>query len=174
MAEDIRCMKERMANYLKSHIDAGLEQLPTDEVGKIADIIKDLSEAEYYCSVVEAMDEVDEDEMYGYSKPKMPKAKFPKNKSRATRDWPYVHSYLNDPDFTEQMRMGYHSTSVYGKSYDEYETAKSMSDRDTMNARMSEHVKNFCMTVKEMWTDADPVLRAKMKTDLQNMINDLK
>lgn len=47
---------EKLCDVLECEMEKDIEDIDTDEVGKVADIIKDLSEAMYHCTVVEAME----------------------------------------------------------------------------------------------------------------------
>ena len=60
-----------------SHLDT----VDTEELGQAIDMIKDLEQAKYYCSIVKAMEEAEEDE--------------PKEKSHHHRDMDRVYSLLN-------------------------------------------------------------------------------
>lgn len=44
-----------------------LETTDTHELGEAIDMIKDLSQAKYYCSIVKAMEEAEEEEKKSYS-----------------------------------------------------------------------------------------------------------
>ncbi len=57
MIEDIKRLKEKILQYTDQEISKyGNNRMDTKVVGELADIIKDLSEAEYNCSVAQAMD----------------------------------------------------------------------------------------------------------------------
>lgn len=55
--KNIHCMIEKLAEVAKCELDRGIENVDTKELGEVADIIKDLSEAEYYAKISKAMDE---------------------------------------------------------------------------------------------------------------------
>ena len=64
---NIRQIKEQLVEYMDRCLKAnGPERMDVDEMSSHADMVKDLSEAEYYCSVTEAM------ESYGYWDGQMP------------------------------------------------------------------------------------------------------
>ena len=54
--KNIHEMLEKLACCSREELDRGLDQLDADEFGKVTDMIKDLSEAEYYCKISKAMD----------------------------------------------------------------------------------------------------------------------
>ncbi len=67
-------MKDKLVSWSKCELEKGREHVDTKEMGEVIDMIKDLAEAEekiykaaYYCSVVGAMEEYDEEnERMGY------------------------------------------------------------------------------------------------------------
>ena len=57
MIEDIKMLKEKILRYTDQEVSKyGNNRMDTKVVGELADAIKDLAEAEYYCSVAQAMD----------------------------------------------------------------------------------------------------------------------
>lgn len=69
MTDRIKYMKEALMCAAEGQINH-LEEVDAEELGEVIDMIKDLVEAEYYCSVVKAMEEYKEpvDKLY-YSTP---------------------------------------------------------------------------------------------------------
>jgi hypothetical protein len=58
MIEDIKRLKEKILQYTDQEVSKyGNNRMDTKVVGELADVIKDLAEAEYYCSVAQAMGE---------------------------------------------------------------------------------------------------------------------
>lgn len=54
--EKLKSMKENLVNCVQSQL-YDLQNTDTEELGEAIDMIKDLAEAIYYCSITEAMDE---------------------------------------------------------------------------------------------------------------------
>ncbi len=55
--EHLKMMKERLVDCVEKQISSNLEYTNAQELGEAVDMIKDLSEAIYYCTITEAMDE---------------------------------------------------------------------------------------------------------------------
>lgn len=55
--EHLKMMKERLVDCVEKQISSNLEYTNAEELGEAVDMIKDLSEAIYYCTITEAMDE---------------------------------------------------------------------------------------------------------------------
>lgn len=57
-------IKESLLSAIQTQIAQGLFTVDTQELGEAIDMLKDMEQAIYYCSVVEAMEEGKEDEKY--------------------------------------------------------------------------------------------------------------
>lgn len=64
--KNIHSMIEKLSEVTKCELDKGIENIDTKEMGEVADIIKDLAEAEYYAKISKAMDESEYGEDYDY------------------------------------------------------------------------------------------------------------
>lgn len=58
----IHCMIEKIAECAVCEVEKGTECLNTKEMGEVADILKDLCEAEYYAHIAKAMGKAEEEE----------------------------------------------------------------------------------------------------------------
>lgn len=54
--ENLKQMKECLTSMVEGQIYGNLEQVDTKELGEAIDMIKDLAEAIYYCTITEAME----------------------------------------------------------------------------------------------------------------------
>jgi hypothetical protein len=59
-------MMEKLTKCAEMEFEKGVENVDTKEMGEVADIIKDLAEAEYYAKISKAMDESEYGEDYDY------------------------------------------------------------------------------------------------------------
>lgn len=55
--EQLKNMKQSLTNIVQSQISGNLHDVDAKELGEAVDMIKDLAEAIYYCTVTEAMEE---------------------------------------------------------------------------------------------------------------------
>jgi hypothetical protein len=70
MLEDIKKIKSDVLRFMEQEAGKyGNGRMDTKQMGELADIVKDLAEAEYYCTVAEAMGG-GQDSM-GYTQPRM-------------------------------------------------------------------------------------------------------
>lgn len=63
--EQLKHMKETLASCVQNQISGHLSEVNAAELGAAVDMIKDLSEAIYYCTITEAMEEQEEKEEHG-------------------------------------------------------------------------------------------------------------
>lgn len=62
----LKQMKETLMNCVQTEINGHLDQADAKELGEAVDMIKDLSEAIYYCTITEAMEKSDKEEKKGH------------------------------------------------------------------------------------------------------------
>lgn len=66
MLEDIKKIKQDVLRFMDQEVGKyGSGRMDTKQVGDLADVVKDLAEAEYYCTVAEAMGQGSQ----GYTRP---------------------------------------------------------------------------------------------------------
>ena len=66
MLEDIKKIKQDVLRFMEQEVGKyGNGRMDTKQVGDLADVVKDLAEAEYYCTVAEAMGQGSQ----GYTRP---------------------------------------------------------------------------------------------------------
>lgn len=62
--ERLKEMKDSLMHCAESQIQGNMHDVDAKELGEVIDMIKDLEEAMYYCSIVEAMKDNKEEEKY--------------------------------------------------------------------------------------------------------------
>lgn len=70
--EKLKQMKENLVGIAQSQIFGNLQEVDAKELGEVIDMIKDLDEAMYYCSVVKAMEENGKEEQKYYTQKYLP------------------------------------------------------------------------------------------------------
>lgn len=179
----------------------GVDDLDTKDCAEVADMIKDLAEAEkacmeacYYETVIKAMEKADEEEegRMGYNAYRYANGRYAP-KGRGTRrgytpEMGIMNPYLYDPDFEEEMekgRLGYQGEDPdddprQSREYNEYKRAKrhysetkSPEDKRKMDEHAMKHVNQAMDSFREMWRDADPNMRKRMKADLTTLVGEM-
>lgn len=196
--EDIREMKNQFVDAAKFEISKGVEQVCTEEMSQVVDMIKDLCYAEekiikacYYEQVMKAMSEAGENERYGYDHYRYSNGHFaPKGHGH----YGYTENMENNANGYSPVshigshnlmhnRMGYVMPMVdreAGMNYEmwkdarrHYQESKSPRDKDLMNEHARKHLDETLMTLKEIMNASDPELQKRMKNDLNNFLTDM-
>lgn len=157
MIDKICKMKDKLCEYAHQQMQQGLDRVDTREMGAVIDMIKDLAEAEkscmeadYYESVVEAMEEGGD--RYGYDGG---------GSSVGSRG---RSGYRTESPDGEGGRMGY--KNQYGNW-----PANPANRRRRMRRRgyTEESVEN----IRSMMEEADPARREQLKRDLQELMQEI-
>ena len=70
MIEDIKMLKDKVLQHMDQEIGKyGNGRMDVKQVGELADVVKDLAEAEYYCTVAQSM--TGGQDSIGYTQPRM-------------------------------------------------------------------------------------------------------
>jgi len=100
--ERLKSMKDTLIGCAQTQM-GNLGQVDAHELGEVVDMIKDLGEAMYYCSVVKAMEESEEEKKYAQRQ--MP---------RQTSNYYYTTPYYMMPPYEDMYRdMDYQSGRMY-------------------------------------------------------------
>ena len=111
--DDLKIMQKDLINLVRNQFNGNLANVDTKELGEAIDMIKDLAETMYYCSVVEAMEKESKnhkEEMRYYGK----------------RMIPYEEEWERDMD-REKGRMYYPKREDYPYRYPMYYDGNSSS-----------------------------------------------
>lgn len=106
--EKLKQMKECLVGMVEGQIYGNIDKVDAQELGAAVDMIKDLSEALYYCSITEAMEEEGKEDKEGKGKHGM--MYYPRTTPMYHMPYPYpVEMY--DPRYRER----YNSGSMYAQ-----------------------------------------------------------
>lgn len=225
--DEICELKKDLVKIFASELHTkGVNDLDTKDCAEVADMIKDLAEAEkacmeacYYETIVKAMEKADEEDdddgRMGYNSRHYANGRFAP-KGRGTRmgympdmmmQYPYIYGYINDSDFEDNLRnrrMSYQPSGAGNRSqsgskmgyddmdwdpdddpkqsreYNEYKRAKrhyteskSPADKQQMDEHAMKHMNQAMDSFREMWKDADPTMRKRMKADLTALVGEM-
>lgn len=201
-ADIMKGLKAEIAGGLEK-VDTEEAYKVVDMIKDLAAAEKDCLESEYYKAVIEAMgqDTVERygympndnwtyRDTIGYNNRHYGNGKFaPKGSGSymgfkpTMRQMPYIHDYIEDPEeFSRNMRYGYSDSSNnrYGRSYSQYQDAKryyteshSEKDKNEMTMHAKEHLSDTLVTLRDIWSTADPELKKRMKNDLSNLMGEM-
>ena len=168
----------------------------------LAETEKECQEADYYEAVVQAMEDTGmmDSERMGYNPNRNRMGQYSDGRA-GNRNGGRMSSDSGNSDSDSNSRRGY-SPDMYSRmmmrpgddqddwgdddprhseSFNRFRKAKryytkshSEEDKQRMKDASNEHMMETMATIREMWDDADPDLRARMKADLTNLVTNLK
>ena len=153
--ERLKSMKERLINCVESQLN-DLDNVNAEELGEVVDMIKDLEETIYYCTVVEAMEDKEEHQETRY----YPIMYYPGDAySRGIREYRNVY-----PKEFRDYREG--RSGEYRRSY--MESKEMHEDKEKQMRELEHYMKELSGDIMEMIEDATPeeriILSQKMTT----------
>lgn len=156
--ERLKSMKECLMSTVQAQISGNLNNVDTHELGEAIDMIKDLAEAMYYCSVVEAMDEeywrdMDKSENKMYYTPRLQTT---------------TPRYQSEPYYEERYSG---KSPIKRKMY--METKELHPDKNKQKEQLEDYVKELSWDITEMLHDASPEDKQLIKTRLTEICNKL-
>ena len=192
---DICALKHNMLHYVMGETEKGFEDDPAkvhvlkeyiEMIKCLAETEKECQEADYYESVVSAME--DSDRM-GYNPNRNRRGQYSDGRadSNSYRDMDMGNARRGySPDkFHPRMMMDdweaededfRHSEPFnrFRRAKRHYTKTHSEEDKHKMREASSDHMMETMSTIREMWDEADPDLQARMKADLTNLLATLK
>lgn len=137
----LKQMKEKLINAIETQINGNLEYTNTEELGEAVDMVKDLSEAIYYCTITEAMEEkspYDQGSHYPtthyYGDTGMMK-KYPNDNYPGYRDYPIMYEGGNGRGMNGGSRYYNDTSTRYMMYHDGYPMLPASDDRSSMSRR---------------------------------------
>lgn len=197
---DICSLKHHMLHYVMGETERGFEPNPEkvhvlkeyiEMIKCLAETEKECQEADYYEAVVQAMEDngMMDSERMGYNPNRNRMGQYSDDRagnrngdsgSNSRRGYSPDKMYSrmmpgddrddwgdDDPRHSEAFNRFRKAKRYYTKSHSE-------EDKQRMRDASNEHMMETMATIREMWDDADPELRARMKTDLTNLVTNLK
>lgn len=196
MSTDRLCeMKDRIMRDLESHYDS----CSTQECGEVVDMVKDLCEAEkalweacYYKKEIQEMESQgdDGDDRMGYDPWRYSSGRYaPKGRGHRTSVSrgrmgfdPDVMADVRTPgtyypdhqQWINEWNNAHHPIDDYKMAKKHYTETHDDADKKAMKQHGMNHVDETVVTLKEIWNDADPELRAHLKEAVSKMVTDFK
>lgn len=165
-----KSMKEQLIHCVESQVYGDLKTVDSEELGEVIDMIKDLEEAMYYCSITKAMEKSEQEkEKYLYQEPSQHYYPYyyrdlDRESGRLYYPTTGTRGYQEGPS-----HIGYHDGNVQsiGESRSYPINYTSMDTRDIREGRSPISRKTY-MESKEMHKDT----KAKMQ-DLEHYMQEL-
>ena len=182
--KNLHCMIEKFTECAKHEVECGIEKIDTKEMGEVADIIKDLCEAEYYAKISKAMDESEYGEDYDMNGP-MEERRYYRGQPRDSRGRYMSRRGYHEPTYHMTPEMYREHTPEHYRDMDReegrmYYTETGMGNSSHMGTMSRDHRegrsgmsrRNY-METKEMHPGNTPEDKQKKVQDLEKYMNEL-
>lgn len=163
--KDLHRMKEALIGQIQAQM-GHLEQVNTKELGEAIDMVKDLSEAIYYCTITEAMEEKKEKEVYYYpietEKPQTNRMYYGKKDG-----WGEGYQYPMDIDMWKDEKDGRspHKRRMYMEGKENHH------DKASQMQNLEQYMKELSSDVVEMIQGSSPEEKQLLKSKLTTLIS---
>lgn len=170
---DVSTIKQHLIDCLSTVMNKGLDKADTKEMGEVIDMIKDLSEAEYYELMTHAKKMKDD----GYSEGSMTRMDVGFDNRSGQRAASYSQPRMMAP---YGMASQYDEDDMYDYPYGR-QAAPKRQDNVYRGVRFNPNggdgrfdMNGTVSSLKEMWSDADPNTRKELKMNLESLLSEMK
>lgn len=177
--ENLMKMKECLIGAAEAQVYGNLDQVNAKELGEVIDMIKDLSEAAYYCTVTKAMEQQERDERGDHGTMYYRPEHMERHESRYRERYPYDIMYTqgggrNSGSSSNGGSAGYgaRNYTMYndGMMYNEDMMKDPREGRSGMRRKMYMEGKGYKDKIKQM-QDLENYMQ-ELAADMTEMIQD--
>lgn len=184
--ERLKRAKESLMNEIEGAL-THLNSVDTKELGEAIDMVKDLSEAIYYCTVTKAMEEKEKtpqpmyywERPYQYNLPNSERMYYGGNSggnnsgsSNSSSSSYYTEPYMNTSNYGEMRDVREGRSPVSRRMY--METKEAHRGQPEKMKDLEKYLKELAEDITEMIDDASPEEKAMLQQKLSNLINKIK
>ena len=173
--EKLEKLKECLVGIVEEQVYGNIAKVDAKELGEVVDMIKDLSEAMYYCTITEAMES---DEWKEEKKPRhkenlmyYPKRTMYMKDKRPEYDVEYPES-VNHVYRDGEMRDPHEGRS--GRYRRMYMSGKGVKDKTHQMQELEQYMQELASDMTEMIQDASQEEKQLLQTKLSNLIQKIK
>ena len=190
--ERLKQMKDSLVSIVQSQMGGHLDQVDTKELGEAIDMIKDLEEAIYYCTITKAMTEKEDKEKehhYYYTEKVYPD--YYRDMDRGTGRMYYggnrypSESYSNENGGYrryDEVMTSYPSVMMRdaregrsGRSRKSYIESKEMhQDKEMQMKELEKYMQELTHDITEMVSDASPEEKAMLQQKISMLASKIK
>lgn len=171
--KELNELKHKLIDAAKAQMAMGVENVDTEEMGEVVDMIKDIAEAEeacmeacYYETVTEAM--TDYDGKQGYDRWRYSSGRFaPAGRGHVSG---YLPPMMTDTEMLTAEPMGYTDGRTRRTTNGTANGRMGNTGRMGYTGDAKADMESAIDTMGDIWADADPEMRKKMKTHVQDLL----
>lgn len=170
--ENLKKIKEKLETTVLSQLDNGIENVDTKEMEMACDMIKDIADAMYHCTLIEAMNKSEYGKDYTEEGPYRFYTPYPHqmgNDMMGEMDYSSPRMRQGRPTHTTPSRMYYteNNTGYMGKSGDMRRKYFESSDPTAKMQSLEDYTKTLHEDLSEMVSSASDNEKAMLKNKLQ-------
>lgn len=183
--ERLKQMKDSLVSIVQSQMGGHLDQVDTKELGEAIDMIKDLEEAIYYCTITKAMTEEDKEKEHHYYTERIYPDYIPKyypyyrDMDRSSGRMYYGGNGSNGYD---EIITSYPSTMMRdaregrsGRSRKSYIESKEMhQDKEMQMKELEKYMQELTHDITEMVSDASPEEKVMLQQKISMLASKIK
>ena len=189
--ERLKQMKENLMACVSSQVCGNLAQVDTKELGEAIDMIKDLEEAIYYCTITKAMEEKPEHEVHHQGAPQQQyyttEKVYPQDMGRTNGRMYYdgnggstgttgggngSNSYFEPMYMTDYRDMREGNSPIYRKMY--MESKEMHHDKTKQMQELEDYMQELSKDITDMIKDASPEERQLLHQKLTTLASKVK
>ncbi len=177
--ERLKMIKDNLISLISSEA-ADLHNANCEELGAAVDMVKDISEAIYYCSIVKAMDESEDSSHYKRSKYSYPPVMYDGDNMRMNKrmyyhDDEYPKYYHEDVYPTYNWEMGDPREGRSARTRRTYMEAKELhKGKDKQMRELEKYLNELSADITEMISDASQEERDILSQKMTTLIDKIK
>ncbi len=177
--EELKTMKQQFISAVQGELARGINKVDAHEMGEVVDMIKDLSEAIYYCSVTDAMDKSSQEDKEYYMEKYMPSkyyTPYPRYYDERNRDMEMYSGrmYFTEPKANVSVRGNYSRDMREGRSPMSRRMFMETKENGSIESSMKElehYLKDLSEDVVEMIENLNNEERIIVKQKLSALAN---
>lgn len=177
--EELKTMKQQFISAVQGELARGINKVDAHEMGEVVDMIKDLSEAIYYCSVTDAMDKSSQEDKEYYMEKYMPSkyyTPYPRYYDERNRDMEMYSGrmYFTEPKVNVSTRSNYARDMREGRSPMSRRMFMETKENGSSDGSMKElehYMKDLSEDIVEMIEDLSEEQRVIVKQKLASLAN---
>lgn len=180
--DKLKNLKEKLIHCVESQVYGDINTVDAEELGEVVDMVKDLSEAIYYCTIVEAMEKKEDEPI----EPKYYPVMYYGGDSRKMYD-DRDRMYYDTPIYYNTSSRQGSNSSHYPMEIRDYREGKSpLSRRTYMESKemhqdkaiqtkeLEKYLKELSEDITEMVADATPDEKAILHQKLNTLASKIK
>lgn len=177
--EELKTMKQQFISAVQGELARGINKVDAHEMGEVVDMIKDLSEAIYYCSVTDAMDKSSQEDKEYYMEKYIPNkyyTPYPRYYDERNRDMEMYSGrmYFTEPKVNVSTRSNYARDIREGRSPISRRMFMETKENGSSDGSMKElehYMKDLSEDIVEMIEDLSEEQRVIVKQKIASLAN---